>query len=111
MPPQTFRSPGRLLAPFALFAVFVALLLIVLGSSGRSETETTEPSPRVESTASPETSRPARRASGNVYTVRSGDTLSLIAQRTGIAVERLQELNPDLDAQTLVTGQRIKLRQ
>ena len=30
---------------------------------------------------------------------------------TGTTVERLQELNPELDAEALVAGQKIKLRE
>lgn len=46
----------------------------------------------------------------DVYVVKTGDTLSVIADKTGLSVEKLQELNPDLDPQTLVSGQQIKLR-
>ena len=35
---------------------------------------------------------------------RTGDTLGAIAERTGVPVERLQELNPSLDPQALVSG-------
>jgi LysM repeat protein len=45
------------------------------------------------------------------YTVKSGDTLGSIAEKTGIPVQKLQELNPQLDPQQLVSGQRIKLRE
>ena len=45
------------------------------------------------------------------YTIKANDTLSGIADKTGTTVERLQELNPDLDAQALVAGQKIKLRE
>jgi len=45
------------------------------------------------------------------YTIKANDTLSGIAAQTGTTVERLQELNPDLDAQALVAGQKIKLRE
>ncbi|MEA2351873.1 MAG: LysM domain, partial [Thermoleophilaceae bacterium] len=44
------------------------------------------------------------------YVVKTGDTLGSIAQKTGVPVEKLQELNPTLDPQALVSGQRIKLR-
>ena len=44
------------------------------------------------------------------YTVRSGDTLAGIARKTGISAERLQELNPTVDPQALVSGQKLKLR-
>lgn len=108
MPPQTHSSPGRLLAPFALLAVFVALLLIVLGSSGPGGTETSEDGSRAQGTSTSRPARPARRARG-VYTVKPGDTLGSIAERNGTTVDRLLELNADLDAQSLVTGQKIKL--
>lgn len=110
MPPQTHSRPGRLLAPFALVAVFVALLLIVLGSSGPSGTETASDDSRAQTPSTTQAARPARRARG-VYTVKAGDTLGSIAERNGTTVDRLLELNPDLDAQSLVSGQKIKLRQ
>ena len=47
----------------------------------------------------------------NVYAVKTGDTLGSIAEKTGIPVEKLQELNPELDPQALVSGQKIKLRE
>jgi LysM repeat protein len=43
--------------------------------------------------------------------VRAGDNLALIAERTGVPLETLRELNPDLDPQALVTGQRVRLRE
>ena len=110
MPPQTHRSPGRLLAPFALAAVFVALVVIVLAGAGGSGSETPQSGSRALGSSSGQAAAPSRRPRG-VYTVKSGDTLGSIAQRNGTTVDRLQELNPDLDAQSLVTGQRIKLEQ
>ena len=107
MPPQTHRSPGRLLAPFALLVVFGALFLIVLGSAGPGGTETSEDGSRAFTTPP---ARPERTARG-VYTVKPGDTLGSIAERNGTTVDRLLELNADLDAQSLVTGQKIKLRE
>ena len=44
------------------------------------------------------------------YVVRSGDTLTAIAGRTGVSVDRLQQLNPKIDANTLHAGQKLKLR-
>jgi LysM repeat protein len=44
------------------------------------------------------------------YTVKSGDTLSAIAARSGVSVAVILRLNPGLNAQALQTGQVIKLR-
>lgn len=44
------------------------------------------------------------------YVVREGDSFAGISERTGIPVETLQELNPDIDPQALQSGQRLRLR-
>ena len=112
MPPQRARSSARLLAPLALGAFVVALLLIVLASAGgdgsTSESETGAGRQTV-------TSGPARPRKGarerSTYTVKPRDTLGGIAERTGVDVETIQELNPQLDPQALVAGQKIRLRE
>lgn len=43
------------------------------------------------------------------YTVKPGDTPSGIADKTGVDLDTLLELNPDLDPQLLSPGQRLKL--
>ena len=45
------------------------------------------------------------------YTVKLNDTLGRISAKTGVPVDRLQTLNPELDPQNLVVGQKIKLRE
>jgi LysM repeat protein len=44
------------------------------------------------------------------YFVQPGDSLSTIAEKEGIDLETLEQLNPDLDPQTLSAGQRVRLR-
>jgi LysM repeat protein len=44
------------------------------------------------------------------YVVQSGDTLTSIAHSTGVPVARIQALNPGIDPQILVSGERLKLR-
>ena len=44
------------------------------------------------------------------YTVQVGDTLGSIADKTGIPLERIQTLNPDVDPHAMVAGQKIKLK-
>jgi LysM repeat protein len=105
------RSPARFLAPLALVAFGIALLMIVTSSEtgsdgGDSGNRATETRP----TATPnggESERKGRRR----YTVKPGDTPSAIAEKTGVPLEEILRLNPDLDPQTLSPGQRIKLRQ
>jgi LysM repeat protein len=44
------------------------------------------------------------------YKVKPGDTPSSIAVKTHVPLSQIQELNPNLDDQTLSVGQKIKLR-
>jgi LysM repeat protein len=104
---------ARFLAPLALIAFAVVVLAIVLGSGvvgddkGDTSARTNDLPTATERTTTAERKQ-RRRAT---YTIKAGDTLSGIAAETGTTVERLQELNPELDAEALVAGQKIKLRE
>jgi LysM repeat protein len=108
------RSPGRLLAPISLIA-FVLVLFIVIASSGTDEDSSDSGSSISQqqtdqvSTTGQTTTGPS--ATGNFYTVKTGDTLAGIAEEVGVPVARLQELNPALDPQALVSGQKIRIRE
>ena len=110
MPPEPARSPARLLAPAALVVLAIAVVVIVLSSGGGDDAP--ERTGTVDD-GSAVTAPPAKgkRAPRSTYTVKRGDTLGSIAEKTGVEVERLQELNPQLDAQALIAGQNIKLRE
>jgi hypothetical protein len=111
----------RLLAPAAL-AVFAVVFLIVVIASLGGEGDTTSSERPAASTARERDAAARRRerrrndgasrepGNARFYRVRAGDNLALIAERTGIPLEDLRTLNPDLDPQGLVTGQRIRLR-
>jgi hypothetical protein len=92
------RSPARLFAPVALVA-FAAAMVLVVATTGRSGPGSAAGTPATERQTGPRT-----------YVVRRGDTLTKIAERKRVPLKRLEELNPTLDPQTLVPGQRIKLR-
>ena len=109
----------RVLAPIALAVAAVLFLAVIVGIVGgggggestnkgaqREAQEAGAPTAaeRREPTAEPRTGR-------STYTVKTGDTLGGISEETGVSVERLQELNPELDPQALVSGQKIKLRE
>jgi LysM repeat protein len=44
------------------------------------------------------------------YEVQSGDTLTSIAHETGVPVAVILELNPGVDPQILISGEKLKLR-
>lgn len=44
------------------------------------------------------------------YVVQENDTLAGIAEKTGVSVEDLQNLNPDIDPQALPAGATLQLR-
>jgi LysM repeat protein len=105
---RTWRSPTRFLAPLALVAFGVAFALVWSNSKVDGSHPRANPS-----TAPPATTTTAQNkyAHRRAYTVRTGDTLGGIAEKTGVAVDTLQQLNPGLDPQALVAGQKIKLRE
>ena len=105
------RSPARFLAPIALLAFVFALYTVV--NNGRDKTSPNGAAlPTVTATAtSKKTSKKSSHSKkAKTYTVKSGDTLSGIAQKTGVDSSRLVRLNPKLDPGTLTPGQKIKLR-
>ena len=110
------RSPARLLAPAALVASFIALILVVStsgdGEEGGAEPERTRPA---RTTASAPATRPAAppaspARSARFYTVKPGDILSTIAAQTGVPAQQIEDLNPEVDPQGLVPGQRLRVR-
>ena len=105
------RSVARLLAPVALLAAGVAVLVVIQsttdsdGSKGGTASKTT-----TEQGTTPDNTQKQRRVRPT-YTVKLNDTLGLISEKTGVSVERLETLNPELDPQNLIVGQKIKLRE
>lgn len=115
MPPDRTSSQARLLAPVALVAFALAVALIVLSSGGTGDSSEGGQSTRGKRTTTPTTTTTAterareRRPPPTHYTVKPGDTLGRIGEKTGTDVDILQQLNPSLDPQALVAGQKIKL--
>jgi LysM repeat protein len=111
----------RMLAPVSL-GLFALIFLIVVvaslggGSDSKQETPVKERtssghrSPRT-STGSTGSTGPTLTAGQKFYVVKAGDTLSKIAAKTGVEIEELLTLNPSIDPQGLVTGQRIRLQE
>ena len=102
---------ARFLAPIALVAVSVGVYLLV-HSAFAHHTMTTTPTTAtiVNNQRGHPASRPHRVK--RFYTVRPGDTLSEIADRTGVSAADITTLNPSLAnaPNSLQPGQRLRLR-
>jgi LysM repeat protein len=105
------RSFSRWLAPLALIACVIAVLVIVSGgSSGSAKDATTQQQPAAQRKTPAKKQGAAKKPSAaSTYTVQPGDTLSGIAAKSGVSLARIQQLNPALDSQALQTGQKVKL--
>ncbi|HWA54691.1 MAG TPA: LysM domain-containing protein [Solirubrobacterales bacterium] len=94
---------------FAVAALAVALIVAVVAissalggndskdSSGRHHNAKTHKTPHVHVPVT--------------YEVKSGDTLISIAHRMGVPVARIENLNPEIDPQSLIVGEQLKLRE
>lgn len=103
------RSRARYLAPVALVGAVVATVLVV--SNGvHSKSSKPPATSTVHTDGSHGTARARRVRHRAAYVVRSGDTLSAIALKTGVPVATLESLNPGINPAALQTGQHLKLR-
>jgi LysM repeat protein len=104
------RNPLRFLAPIALAACAFALYTVVNdarsgGHDSASQAPTQSSTPGSKSSSSSKKTKRKRK----VYTVKSGDTASGIAAKTGVSLDTMKKLNKHFDPQTLAPGQRIRL--
>jgi len=111
------RSPARYLAPLALVGFAVALVLVIGGSTRSDDDEPVAPTATVQRTTDQGNDRDRgdgngerRRRRAETYTVVAGDTPSGIAEKTGVPLSTIEELNPDLDPQALSVGDEIRIR-
>ena len=93
---------ARILAPLALIAAGFAVWAVVQGGGLDSVTK--------DSTTTTATTKAKAKKVKAKYTVRSGDVLGAIAVKYGVSIERIRELNPDLDPNALRAGEVIRLR-
>lgn len=92
------RTAARIAAPAAfLLAVTIAVLLV---RAGLQESDGSGPPPAAVTTG----------GQLRVVIVRRGDTLEVIAARTGTTVARLRRLNPGLDPVALRPGLRLRVQ-
>src|SRR3954447_15051358 len=102
------RYVARVLAPLALIAVVFALYTVVKDANAPKSdngAQTAQPT----ATATSKSKKSSKKTKKKMYTVKSGDTPSGIADKYGISLETLQKLNPKLDPQSLSPGQRLRV--
>ena len=105
------RSPARFLAPIALVAFAVALYSVVQDSRDPAGGDTGAPAGASATPGASENGSKKKKSTSKrkrkTYTVKSGDTLSGIAETTNVSLETLRDLNPNAD--TLSPGQKLRL--
>jgi LysM repeat protein len=106
------RAAARIAAPVAfLVGVTLAVVLVRAGLSDEPGTTTQVQATTTTRPTTAATTRPATTQAEPVFaTVESGDTLDQIALDHDTTVERLLELNPDLDPRELQVGQQVRVR-
>jgi LysM repeat protein len=101
---------ARWLAPLAIVAVGGTAYGILKSGSPHHGSSSSKNPPAQKKSGGSGGSTTTVKVTRRTYIVRTGDTLSSISLDTGVSVDRLQQLNPDVDVQALQPGQRLKLR-
>ena len=106
---QDSSASARALAALAVICGFLVVIVVVAGSLGDGEGG--------DGARNGSAAAPSGKAGGGkggkapqAYVVQNGDTLTSIARKTGVSVARIQALNPGVDPQILVSGEKLKLR-
>jgi LysM repeat protein len=101
------KAPARVAAVLALIGAAAAIVLVVAATTGDDgHSKRDQPARQQKDGQQGKPKKPAPKT----YTVQEGDTLSAIAQKTGVPLAQIERLNPDVDPQILVAGQELKLR-
>jgi LysM repeat protein len=108
---QPARNSARLLAPAALAVCAVFFFVVILGSGSDDNKGKRAAAPSAKRVAKSTRKTQSRKSTPPTYIVKIGDNLPAISRKTGLSVQKIQELNPALDPYGLQSGQKIKLRE
>jgi LysM repeat protein len=97
---------ARALATIALVVGFLLLIVVIATSLGDGDENDRDGAPAVQMGKQ----GGAKGEPPKSYVVQNGDTLTSIAHKTGVPVSSIEELNPGVDPQILVSGEKLKLR-
>jgi LysM repeat protein len=98
-------APARVFATIALLGAVVVAIVVISASLGGGDSTGSH-----STTGQERHGGGAKKPTAKTYVVQNGDTLTAIAHTTGVSVARIQMLNPGVDPQILISGQRLKLR-
>ena len=115
---RSARRPGQMKRKRSWFARFLALvalvaavIAIIVVASNTNLHSNSNKGKNTANHAKHHKKQPKKpRTKAKTYEVQSGDTLTSIAQKTGVSVAEIQALNPEVDPQTLIAGEVLKLQ-
>lgn len=99
-------APARMVAVAALAVAFVVAIVVIGSALGGGDSDDSSGHHR-----STKTHKSQPKDVPATYEVKSGDTLISIAHEYSVPIVRIEELNPELDPQSLIVGQQLKLRE
>lgn len=97
---------GRAIAAIALLGGFVLVIVVISTSLGGGEESGKDRAPATQANKKGGSKEKAPMS----YVVQNGDTLTSIAHETGVPLAQIEDLNPGVDPQILVSGEKLKLR-
>lgn len=103
---KSSSASARVLAVTALVIAFVIAVVAITGSLGGDDSNGSGSGKH----GSKQVHKTHPKHVPASYEVKSGDTLIAIAHSTGVPVATIEELNPEVDPQILVAGEKLKLR-
>lgn len=104
---QRYVLPGLL-----TLLILGAFLIVVTNGGGEEPAQAIDGAPTRASTTTTKSTTPTTpvpASSGRFVKVRPGDTPTSVADRSAISAERLLDLNPSVDPDSLRAGQNLKL--
>jgi len=101
-------APARVFATAALVCGVILVVLVIATSTGGGQSGGSKVPPSAGQAA--QGGGGARTNTAATYIIKNGDTLTSIAHKTGVPVVRIEALNPHVDPQILISGEKLRLR-
>lgn len=103
-------SPAaRIVATLALIGAVLAVVVVISSATDSGSSQNANGANGGGKAAKQQKPKQPR-TKAKTYVVQSGDTLIAISNKTGVSVEEILALNPEVDPQILIAGEELKLR-